>query len=298
MALIPPFFVDCVVALGRRGDDGKANWNASGFLFGELQEVIDAETKRYLVYIVTNRHVLEGATSLVMRFNPEAAEPAREFEGSLVRSDGSPAWYAHPDPDVDVAVLSLAYDKLLSEGIRCGYFRSDQHSGDRAWLREQGCTEGDGIFALGFPMGMVGGARSAVIVRRGILARVRDCLEGTEKDFMIDATIFPGNSGGPVVLSPEIVAIEGTSHPTEARLIGIVKAYVPYNDVAVSQQTGWVRVIFQENSGLAMVHTVDQIREVIALHRAAQPPTTAARLDPATDEATAVPPGEASKPAG
>jgi S1-C subfamily serine protease len=79
-----------------------------------------------------------------------------------------------------------------------------------------------------------------------------------QASFLIDANIFPGNSGGPVVTRPEISSIEGTKAIDKAALIGIVKSYLTYKDVAVSQQTGKPRVIFEENSGLALVETVDR----------------------------------------
>lgn len=101
------------------------------------------------------------------------------------------------------------------------------------------------------------------IVRNGAIARIRDCIAGTEDSFLVDVTVFPGNSGGPIVLRPELTYIEGTANPTESRLIGIVTSYVAYSDVAVSAQTGRTRVVFQENSGLASVHPVDHILETI-----------------------------------
>jgi hypothetical protein len=101
-------------------------------------------------------------------------------------------------------------------------------------------------------------------VRSGTLARVRDLLARTSKIFLVDAFVFPGNSGGPVILKPEAIAIEGTKAQIAPYLIGIVQAYVPYQDVAVSLQTGRPRVIFEENAGLAAVHPVDFIEETIA----------------------------------
>jgi hypothetical protein len=65
-------------------------------------------------------------------------------------------------------------------------------------------------------------------------------------------------------LKPEALAIEGTKPQVAPYLIGIVQAYVPYQDVAVSLQTARPRVIFEENTGLAAVHPVDFIAETIA----------------------------------
>ena len=124
---------------------------------------------------------------------------------------------------------------------------------------------GSGRFALGFPLGLIGEKRSYVIVRQGIIARIRDYLSGSTKEFLIDTSIFPGNSGGPVVIHPELTAIEGTKTIDRASLIGIVSSYVPYNDIAISQQTKRPRIIFEENSGLASVVPIEYALEVIEM---------------------------------
>ncbi len=49
-----------------------------------------------------------------------------------------------------------------------------------------------------------------MIVRQGAIARIRDWLGGAATEFLIDASIFPGNSGGPVLNRPEAVSITGT----------------------------------------------------------------------------------------
>ena len=61
------------------------------------------------------------------------------------------------------------------------------------------------------------------------------------------------------------MSIAGTKPVQKASLIGIVKSYVPYRDVATSQQTKSPRIIFEENSGLAAVAPVDHILKTIEL---------------------------------
>ena len=80
--------------------------------------------------------------------------------------------------------------------------------------------------------------------------------------------VFPGNSGGPVFLRPETTALQGTNPHMASKLIGVVHAYLPYFDAAISQQTGRPRVIFEENSGLARVETVDGILEACSAAQA------------------------------
>ena len=66
-----------------------------------------------------------------------------------------------------------------------------------------------------------------------------------------------------MVTKPEEVAIQGTKAVGSAYLIGMVTSYVPYRDVAVSAQTGAVRIVFEENSGLASVLPMDYVVEAI-----------------------------------
>jgi len=88
--------------------------------------------------------------------------------------------------------------------------------------------------------------------------------------------VFPGNSGGPVVSAPSLNAIQGTKAQDRTCLIGVVRGYLPYNDVAISQQTGQVRKISQENSGLAEVLPMDYVDETIkAYHLAKRVPPPA-----------------------
>ena len=48
----------------------------------------------------------------------------------------------------------------------------------------------------------------------------------------------------------------------EEGLIGVMGAYVPYKDVAISQQTGETRAIFVENSGLSWVWSTNLLKEI------------------------------------
>lgn len=258
MALIPPFFLDTVVAIGIPTGNEKIEWVASGFLYGDL-----IEKNKYKIFLVTNRHVLEDHEIVYLRFNPEAAERAREYELVLKESNGTLNWFAHPDHNVDVAIIPIVASILREQKIRFAWFYSDKHVMDRTKANELGLTEGDGIFVLGFPMGLVGEERNFVIVRQGCIARIRDTLAGTSKEFLVDSTVFPGNSGGPVVTKPDAISIQGTKSIGAANLIGMVKAYVPYRDVAISAQTKQPRIIFEENSGLTTVIPIDFVIETV-----------------------------------
>ncbi len=244
---------------------GNRTWIASGFLYGyHLGDKPDGK-KEYGIYLVSNRHILEDMAQVYLRLNPQANEPAREYTLTLLDNNGAPLWVPHPNPEIDVAVITINIGWLEEQAMQVAYFRSDLEANVEK-LKDLGITEGDFVYVLGFPMGFVGDLRNTVIVRGGSIARIRDVLAGTSREFLVDAFIFPGNSGGPVVSKPEALSIEGTKSQKTAFLIGIVKSYVPYRDVAISLQTKRPRVIFEENSGLAAVHSVDCIHEAIQEH--------------------------------
>jgi hypothetical protein len=260
-ALIPPAYLDCVVALGEAPANGPKRWIASGFLYGD--KIPNSKTD-YRVFLISNRHVFEGLPSIAfVRFNPRGQAPAKEYALQLKDSQGKNLWFCDPDKMIDVGVLPINANQLKADGIEFSFFLSDQNLADRAKAETLGITEGDGVFILGFPMELIGGERNFVVVRGGTIARIRDYLSEGKNEFLVDALVFPGNSGGPLVNRPEAVSISGTPAVEAAYLIGMVKGYLPYDDVAVSAQTGKPRVIFEENSGLVEVVPADLIEKVI-----------------------------------
>jgi len=265
MALLPPFMLDAVTAIGVGDDATKRVWVGTGFLYGHFDKKLDETTKSYNVFLVTNKHVLKGRKRIYLKFNSANDPTSKDYPVDLLSRNGKERWVGHSQLSVDVAVMPINANALKEELMKYAFIQSDAHVSSISAMKALGVTEGARVFVLGFPMGLVDKVRQYVICRSGCLARVRDLLEGLTEDFMVDATVFPGNSGGPVVLQPEIAAIAGTTPITNANLIGVVKSYVPYHDVAVSQQTGTPRVIFEENSGLAAVEPVDHITETIAL---------------------------------
>ena len=263
MALVPPFFQDCVVSIGIEGKD-KPLWIASGFMYGRHYGEDEKGGKIYKFSLVTNRHVFEKFSKVYLRFNPiKADESVHDYELNLIDENGKKLWVAHSNPEIDVAVIPINIRLLREHAMQIHCFCSDEHVANIEKLKELGITEGDFVYVLGFPMGIVGDKRCAVIVRSGVISRIRDILIGDSQEYLIDTFIFPGNSGAPVVSKPEALAIEGTKSQNASYLIGIVKAYIPYRDVAVSLQTGQQRVIFEENSGLAAVHPIDFVQELI-----------------------------------
>ena len=251
MSLVDPSFLDYVVALGVHppGEEESVRFVATGFLYGQFLRKDEERNPRYYPCLVTNRHVIDGPGDLVVRLNGRRSSVLWRPE----------FWIAHPDASVDVAVAPF---HLASREEFRRWFLGDRHVYLRERLEKVGFMEGDEVYTLGFPLGLTGDERNYAIVRQGVVARIRDWYDGRSDTFLIDALVYPGNSGGPVIAKPTMYSnIETRPYPM---LIGMVSGYVPYQDYARSDQTGTVVAVATQNSGLAEVVPIDKVDETIA----------------------------------
>ncbi|MDR3502174.1 MAG: serine protease [Legionella sp.] len=260
-AQIPPFYLDSTVVIGVPTEPNKVSWIGTGFILGVLTSKVESQ-KSYNTFIVTNKHVINNLDSIYVRFNPEVGNHGKDYLIQLI-IDKKPIWVGHHDKDIDIAVIPINVSILSNDKMKFNFFRDDEHIFKINDMKEIGITEGDPIYLLGYPFGIVDENSQYVIARYGIIARIRDTLANHGKGFLIDTKNYPGNSGGPVILKTEAMSIEGTKSVNKAQLIGIVNSYIPYIDVAISTQTKRPRITFEENSGLANVIPVDYILETI-----------------------------------
>ena len=112
-------------------------------------------------------------------------------------------------------------------------------------------------------MGLVNINDNLPICRLGCIARISVAQILESYNILADIQNFPGNSGSPIVTRPEIVSIEGTKSLNKSVLVGIVHSYIPYRENLINSQTQQVVEIRSENSGIALIHPVEFIREVV-----------------------------------
>jgi len=125
-------------------------------------------------YILTNNHVVDGASKLEVRLSDD-----RKFEAKVVGTD----------PKIDIAVLKIEASGLLPARI-----------GDSAVMEV-----GDWVIAIGSPFGL-----SQTVTTGIISATHREEVGITHYDDFLqtDAAINPGNSGGPLLnLRGEVIGI-------------------------------------------------------------------------------------------
>jgi V8-like Glu-specific endopeptidase len=175
-------------------------------------------------YIVTAKHVFDDPTKqwhpreLRLRFAWQERRSVYEYLGvsvALVDSAQKQLWLAANGQDI--AAIPLDTSKMeLTEGTQPhAIFLTDIAT-------QSDMFEGANIMVLGFP-GIVGNEYLVrAITRAGIIAWLNPD-DPYGKPFLIDANIYPGNSGGPVLRVPTGVSKTGSfavgGKPT---LLGIV----------------------------------------------------------------------------
>jgi hypothetical protein len=181
---------------------------------------------------------------------------------------------------VDLAVYCLDAEDLRQRDVQESYLKSDIDCWKAQQMMDAGLAEGDGVFVLGYPLGEMSPGLQRPIARAGIIGRIRDMYETPGRPYLIDAHIFEGNSGGPVITRPQFIALPGSKTVHQCMIIGIVTHVHGYwaKGRVLSPASPEVRV--RDPAGLGTVQPVDRIFEAIAEHRRsrANPSVVAAKV--------------------
>lgn len=181
----------------------------------------------------------------------------------MKKEDGSLRYFVHDIDDIDVAVLPLSAQFINDNDLDFPCFDIENTAMSTEELRSNGADAGSIIYMLGFPMGLVNEASNLPICRMGCISRMSETQIREQHNILVDIQNFPGNSGSPIITRPEFVSITGTHSLTKSILVGIVHSYIPYQEKLFSVQTNEIVEIRSENSGIALVHPVEYIREII-----------------------------------
>lgn len=257
MAIIPKFFINAVVSIGYR-NPAKVDWVGTGFF---VIRKVDKEGNSY-PYLVTNKHVLSGKQSIVIRMM-EQNKNLKEIDVPIVSKNGNHLYKLHPIEKIDVAVLPLNGSFITENKLEFSAFDIDEHAMSVSELLKRGIEDGSLVYMIGYPMGLVIKDSLSPICRLGCVARFCEKQIKENYNILLDIQNFPGNSGSPVVSRPEIISIDGTPSLNKCTLIGIVHSYIPYNEHLISSQTKEVVEIRSENSGIANMHPAEYIRDII-----------------------------------
>ncbi|MBT9567984.1 MAG: trypsin-like peptidase domain-containing protein [Thiobacillus sp.] len=165
-------------------------------------------------FVVTNRHLVEDVRSGGLVFTQKKhGQPALGERFQININDFTHAWFLHPDPEVDIAIIPLRplEQAARDQGVELYYHAIDSHMvPDAAALRAMDALEQ--ILFIGYPSGVWDQVNLMPIMRRGTTATPMMLDFEGRPEFLIDAAVYPGSSGSPVfVYQPEVL------RPTQSR---------------------------------------------------------------------------------
>jgi len=186
-------------------DDGS---EASGTAF----VISHAHSRGTYTFIVTNRHLVEGVRRGGLVFTQKhGGQPAFGQRFELNIDDFPQAWFMHPDPEVDLAIIPMRplEQAARDQGVELYYHVIDSRMApDPATLRALDALEE--VLFIGYPNGVWDQVNLMPIMRRGTTATPMALDFEGRQEFLIDAAVYPGSSGSPVfVYQPE------TMRPTQ-----------------------------------------------------------------------------------
>lgn len=264
MALIDIKFLKSLVAIGiKKKEKSKFACLASGFLVGFIAKKSKNPTKRqYWIFLVTNRHVFEDREFVDLRFNTKIGK-MRIFRQSLFFPNKELRWLAHKNKKVDLALLNVSPTILDQNSVDYIFF-SEELFAYHINFGKIGIEIGDTVYVLGFPLGISGNVQNFGCVKWGVISRADREVAREIKSFLIDSSIFPGNSGGPVIYRPTITRLDNTTAVTQPYLLGVISGYLPYEERLYTHQTTPPSVanLSRENSGLSFVVPMDFVRQI------------------------------------
>ena len=158
--------------------------------------------------LVTNKHVLADATEA--RFTlPRLADGTALTDGlpmnagtqTIVTGFGSSSWVGHPHPEVDVA--AMLFGSILQNMTDRGtpaFFRGFGSDLLLTEVQSETLDSIEDVTFVGYPNGLYDTDSMLPIARRGQTATpLFNNYQGMPA-FLIDASVFPGSSGRPVLI--------------------------------------------------------------------------------------------------
>ena len=139
---------------------------------------------------------------------------------------------------------------------------------------EIGIAVGDDAYVVGFPMGIAGEEQNYPCVKAALISRIDNEIVKAKKAFIVDSSIFPGNSGGPVILKPTITSLSDAKAVGQPFLLGVISSYLPYTDTLYTHQTNPPTAvsITRENSGLSFCVPIYFVKEIYDIWLSKQKP--------------------------
>jgi hypothetical protein len=243
-----------IVFLGTVNEKNEPRPYATGFLVN-IQGIFHLVTAKHVVVEMKDDKFTNELcdANLCVFFNTKdkkiGIRPIKEIKAKFHVD-----WIFHDMNDVDIALIPFGLDAKNDDVTVVS---------DKLFWNMDRLFELYDVFFLSYQPGINYQEKISPIARTGTISLIND-----DKTFYIDGFCFPGNSGSPLFLKPSPIRFDANSisignDPLSWKFIGIIGSYIPYQEVAISLQTGRPRVIFEENTGLSKVWSTTYINKII-----------------------------------
>jgi hypothetical protein len=158
---------------------------------------------RHAIFVVTNKHVVNGAVKGSLTFQQRKEDQPNLGSGfKLEVNDWQNSWFGHPSPDIDIAITPfLPLESYIKEQYKVDLFyrciSTDTIPTDEQ-IQQLDAIES--VTFIGYPNGIWDSKNLLPVARRGTTASpIAIDFENTPR-FIIDASVFGGSSGSPVFI--------------------------------------------------------------------------------------------------
>lgn len=167
---------------------------------------VDPKTREHIPVVITNKHVIEGSIegNFVFTLADQSNNPLDTQHYTVKVQNFESHWVKHPDPDVDLCAMPIAFiirevekegKKVFYRNLDSSIIPTEDQLGTLAALED--------IIMVGYPNGIWDHINNKPIFRKGVTATHPFLDYRGKKEFMIDAACFPGSSGSPIFLLNE-----------------------------------------------------------------------------------------------
>lgn len=189
------------------------------------------------VVLVTARHHISGMprdeARIGLRTQAEGGGWSLRWAPVAVRIAGAPQWTEHPTADIAVMTVSVP-PEIARNAIPLNWLAGPDT------FDKDGVGPGDEMVTLGYPCGYSSNRYGFPILRAGRIASYPLTPVGDFATFILDFTVLPGHSGGPVFM-PEDARRGSGRGPIQPFVAGVLTQSSDLLDLGFVTHAQYVR---------------------------------------------------------
>jgi hypothetical protein len=228
--------------------DGNSNSIGTGFIFS----IPLRQEGRHGQFLVSNKHVFgDPHRTIILNFHKikdGADEPDLGKIVPVMIQDFSAHYYGHPDANIDLACINIS----AYIGQDHGVYSRNLHDEFIEPIDFTKLLPGTEVSFIGYPDNRFDTTHNLPILRKGYLATLPSVDFNGLKQVLIDAQVFPGSSGSPV-----LVIVDG-----RYRLLGVVTQTMIKNAELMSIPTEYSLGV-QQTIGLGIVLKTELVIQLL-----------------------------------